>query len=102
MVDADRIALLEAQVEALEEALENRSRELRTIQQHVCGNDLRMVCRVIAGLDPVPDDDGHAARSGLDEWEETTSLVEMEVEPALERMWAQAERERRRAEPTAR
>lgn len=102
MVDADRITLLEAQVEALEEALENRSKELRTIQRHLCAPDLRIVCRVVAGLEPVPvpgsgdEDEGEGERSALDEWEETTALVEMEVEPVLERLWAQAERERDR------
>ena len=76
------LARLEARVEALEAALEQRSRELRLIQQHCCARDLALIDRIRAGLTPLA---RHAFAPEL--WHETTNLEPAEVGPVLEDLW---------------
>lgn len=79
---AVEIARLRARVEALEAALQRRSRELQSIQENVCPRDLMIISRVAAGLSPVP-------RGCFDPtfWDETTDIVEADVEEALVGLW---------------
>ncbi|MCP4659876.1 MAG: glycosyltransferase family 4 protein [bacterium] len=51
---AARITYLEARASALEAALEERSRELRTLQQQLLPADLELLSRVAGGLPPRP------------------------------------------------
>ena len=76
------LARLRARVEALESALEARSRELRLIQKHCCARDLSLIARIRAGLPPL-------ARYAfdLDQWRETTELTLAEVEPVMRDLW---------------
>ncbi|HYG61643.1 MAG TPA: hypothetical protein VEL74_03610 [Thermoanaerobaculia bacterium] len=76
------IARLEARVEALEAALERRSRELRLIQRHVCKRDLILISRLLAGLPPLPFGAYEPAF-----WQETTALTPAEVEETLTDLW---------------
>lgn len=77
------IARLEARVAALEAALEERSRELRLIQQHACHRDLVLISRLRAGLPPLP-------RGSYDPafWRETTELTPADVEETLYDLWS--------------
>lgn len=86
--DALRILELEAQVAALQEILETRSRRLRRLQRRLCRRDLRLLHMVLSGK----------ASLDLSGWEESTQLVRAEVEETLERLWAAVEQERA-AEP---
>jgi len=76
------IARLEARVAALEEALEERSRELRMIQRHVCHRDLLLISRLRAGLPPLPLGAYEPAF-----WRETTDLSAADVEETLQDLW---------------
>ncbi len=73
---------LEARVEALEAALEARSRELKSIQEHCCPKDLALIERIRAGLPP---NGRYAYEPAL--WQETTELTPTEVEPLLSDLW---------------
>lgn len=77
------IARLEARVATLEAALEERSRELRRIQKHVCHRDLVLISRLRAGLPPLP-------RGAYDPafWRETTELTAADVEETLCDLWS--------------
>jgi hypothetical protein len=77
------IARLEARIAALEAALEERSRELRAIQQHVCPRDLILISRLRAGLPPLP-------RGAFEPafWRETTQLTPADVEETLRDLWS--------------
>ena len=77
-----RLARLAARVEALEAALEARSRELRLIQRHCCARDLGLIARIRAGLPPL----GRFAHD-VEAWRETTELTPAEVEPVLRDLW---------------
>jgi hypothetical protein len=77
------IARLEARVAALEAALEERSRELRRIQQHVCERDLILISRLRAGLPPLPRGAYEPAF-----WRETTQLTPADVEETLRDLWS--------------
>lgn len=81
--EARLISQLQARVAALEELLERRSRELRTIQKHVCHRDLLVISRVCAGLSPLPFGAFHP-----DFWQETTNLTPAEIEPTLDALWS--------------
>jgi len=76
------IARLEARVAALETALEERSRQLRTIQRYVCRRDLLVISRLLSGLPPLP-------RGAYEPsfWHETTELTAAEVEETLQDLW---------------
>lgn len=76
------IARLEARVAALEAALEERSRELRLIQRHVCHRDLVLISRVRAGLPPLPRGAYEPAF-----WRETTELTPADIEETLQDLW---------------
>jgi hypothetical protein len=73
---------LQARVEALEAALEARSRELRSIQEHCCARDLALVERIRIGLST-------RTRYAYDPalWQETIELTPTEVEPMLSDLW---------------
>jgi hypothetical protein len=77
------IARLEARVAALEAALEERSCELRLIQQHVCERDLFLISRSRAGLPPLPRGAYEPAF-----WRETTELTPADVEETLRDLWS--------------
>jgi hypothetical protein len=77
-----RIAYLEAQVEALEAALTERSRELRRLQDALCAKDLVQLSRLRSGLPPLP---RGAYEPGF--WRETTELRPAEVEETLDDLW---------------
>lgn len=76
------IARLEARAAVLEAALEERSRELLRIQEHVCPRDLVLISRLSAGLPPLP-------RGAYDPslWRETTELTPADVEETLTDLW---------------
>jgi hypothetical protein len=78
-----RIAYLEGRVAALEEALEQRSAELRTIQRHVCRRDLILISRLLAGLPLLPRGAYEPAF-----WHETTVLSGADVESTLADLWS--------------
>lgn len=80
--DDNRLAYLEARVAALEERLERRSRELRTIQRHVCTRDLAVIARVLAGLRPLP-----YGPFDPDAWSTTTELTPAQVHETLSALW---------------
>lgn len=80
--DSTRILELEARVEALEEALTRRSRELRLIQKYACSTDLVLIHRVSCGLPPLPQ---YAYE--LSRWDESPHLRQAEVEKALKDLW---------------
>jgi hypothetical protein len=80
---ADTIARLEAQVAALEAALERRSRELCAIQRAVCTRDLLNISRLQAGLPPL----GRRAYD-VRHWRETVEVAPAEVEEVLDDLWA--------------
>lgn len=82
MDDQRRIALLEARVAALEEAIERRSRELRRIQQQVCRRDLLSISRLQAGFPPMP-----RGAYELTFWHETVGLRAADVEETLADLW---------------
>ncbi|MDP9122137.1 MAG: hypothetical protein M3O15_12365 [Acidobacteriota bacterium] len=77
------IARLEARVAALEEALEQRSRELRLIQSQVCKRDLIIISRLLAGLPALPLGAYEPAF-----WRETTGLAMAEVDDTLKDLWS--------------
>jgi hypothetical protein len=77
------VARLEARVAALEAALEERSRELRRIQRHVCHRDLILISRLRAGLPPLPRVAYEPAF-----WRETTELTPADVEETLRDLWS--------------
>jgi hypothetical protein len=77
------IARLEARVAALEAALEERSRELRLIQRHVCHRDLLLITRLRAGLPPFPRGAYEPAF-----WRETTELTAADVEETMRDLWS--------------
>jgi hypothetical protein len=77
------IARLEGRVAALEAALALRSRELRTLQRHLCPRDLTILSRLASGLCPVP--------SGPFEpelWDESTHLHSADVSETLRHLWS--------------
>ena len=76
------IARLEARAAALEAALDERSRLLVRIQEHVCRRDLVLISRLLAGLPPLP-------RGAYDPafWRETTDLTPADVEETLTDLW---------------
>lgn len=76
------VARLQARVEALEAALEQRSRELRLIQRHCCARDLELINRIRTGLSPTG---SHAFAPEL--WQESTDLEPAEVAPVLDELW---------------
>lgn len=76
-------ARLEARVEALEAALDARSRELKLIQEHCCPRDLAVIARIRKGLKPLT---RYAYEPAL--WQESTELVAAEVEPVLLDLWS--------------
>lgn len=76
------IARLEARVARLEAALEERSRELRLIQRHVCQRDLLLIARLRAGLPPLPRGAYEPAF-----WRETTELTPADVEETMRDLW---------------
>lgn len=84
--EAKLIARLQARVAALEALLERRSRELRTIQKHVCHRDLLVISRIAAGLSPLP-----FGAFDPDFWQETTHLTPAEVDSTLEALWSSLE-----------
>jgi len=84
--EAKLIARLQARVAALEALLEQRSRELRRIQKHVCHRDLLVISRISAGLSPLP-----YGPFDPDFWQESTALTPAEVEPTLEALWSSLE-----------
>ena len=77
------IARLEARIEALEAALEQRSRELRIIQNLVSERDLVNISRILAGRPPLPHGDLQ-----LEAWNETTELQPADVESTLNGLWS--------------
>ena len=81
--DNEKILELQAQVEALERALERRSRELRLIQKYACSTDLVLIHRVSCGLPPLPQ---YAYE--LSRWDESPTLRQAEVEKALTDLWS--------------
>lgn len=76
------IAELEARVEALEAALERRSRIYRLIQREVCDEDLLIISRIEAGLPPLP-----RQAYDVDLWPETTDLTAADVEESMGDLW---------------
>lgn len=84
--EAKLIARLQARVAALEGLLEQRSRELRQIQKHVCHRDLLIISRISAGLSPLP-----WGPFDPDFWQESTALTPAEVEPTLQALWSSLE-----------
>jgi hypothetical protein len=81
-VSDPQVARLQARVTALEAALEERSRELRLIQRHVCQRDLLLIARLRAGLPPFPLGAYEPAF-----WRETTELTPADVEETLRDLW---------------
>jgi hypothetical protein len=80
--ESAHVARLQARVEALEAALERRSRELLLIAQHACKRDLTLIARVHAGL-PIP----ALASCDAELWNETTETTIADVEEALQALW---------------
>lgn len=80
--DLRRIAELEAQVAALEAALQRRSRELRVLQGHLCRRDLITLSRLSAGLPAL-------ARGAYEPelWRETTEFTAAQVDETLTDLW---------------
>lgn len=76
------IARLESRVATLEALLEQRSRELRLIQQYVCHRDLIVISRVLAGFQVMP-----FGPFDPDFWAETTDLTTADVGETLETLW---------------
>ncbi|HEX5760384.1 MAG TPA: hypothetical protein VF121_14440 [Thermoanaerobaculia bacterium] len=76
------IARLEAQVAALEAALDRRSRQLRTLQERLCARDLALLARLESGLPPLP-----SGPFDPDVWRETTALTGADVEETLDELW---------------
>ncbi len=85
MVSQDdlKIAELEARVDALEEAVRKRSRELRLIQKHACSTDLVLIHRITTGLPPLPQ-----FAYELSRWNESTTLSTTDVKKALTDLWS--------------
>jgi hypothetical protein len=77
-----RIAYLEGRVTALEEALVQRSSELRLIQRHVCRRDIILISRLLAGLPLLPRGAYEPAF-----WQETTALSGADVGTTLKDLW---------------
>jgi hypothetical protein len=77
------IARLTARAEALESALEERSRELLRIQRHVCRRDLVLIARLRAGLPALP---RGAYEPAL--WRETIDFLPADVEETLSDLWS--------------
>lgn len=88
-----RIAELEARVDALEEAVRKRSRELRLIQRHACSTDLVLIHRVTTGLPPLPQ-----FAYELSRWNESTTLATSEVEKAITDLWSYVELSKKTAD----
>jgi hypothetical protein len=82
MTDERRIAYLEARVASLEAALEERSREMRLLQKHLCKRDLVLLSRLRSGLPPLP---RGAYEPGF--WRETTQFTPADVEETLTDLW---------------
>lgn len=80
---AIEIERLKSRIAALESALEERSRELRQIQRHVCQRDFLLIARLRAGLAPFP---RGAFEPGF--WRETTELTAADVEDTLQDLWS--------------
>lgn len=78
----ERIAYLEARVEALEEALTIRSLALRRLQKHLPREGLLLLTRLLHDLPPLP----HNAYD-LKLWQETTELTPADVEETLTDLW---------------
>ncbi len=78
-----QIARLEARIEALEAALERRSRELRLIQRLVSERELVNISRILSGRPPLPRGDFQ-----LDSWNETSELRSADVETTLHELWS--------------
>jgi hypothetical protein len=78
----ERVAFLEGRVEALENALRQRSRELRLLQQVICDRDLERLARVTAGLTPEP-----AIAHQPEFWRETYALEVHDIEKAMSDLW---------------
>lgn len=77
-----RIAYLEGRVAALEAALERRSELLRRMQREAHPEALLLLSRLEGGLPPLP-------LQGYDpeRWQETTDLVEADVERTMTDLW---------------
>lgn len=82
MSPEERIAYLEARVEALEAALGRRSRKLRQIQKHLPREALLLVSRLLNGLPPLP-----YQAYDLALWPETTKLIPADVEETMQDLW---------------
>jgi hypothetical protein len=82
LAEQGEVARLNARVAALEAALEERSRELRLIQRHVCQRDLVLIARLRSGLPPLPRGAYEPAF-----WRETTALTAADVETTLRDLW---------------
>ncbi len=82
MSPEDHVAYLEARVEALEEALAQRSRELRLLQKHLPQEGLLLLSRIQNGLPPLS-----RQAYELELWHETTELVPADVEDTLRDLW---------------
>ena len=76
------VAFLEARVEALEDALAQRSEQLRRLQRILPPEQLIALTRAIHDLPPLP---RHAY--DVDAWTETTHLVETDVDETLRDLW---------------
>ncbi|MCP4659874.1 MAG: hypothetical protein GY856_31105 [bacterium] len=78
----ERLAYLEARVEALEAALAARSRQLRQLQEHLLPEDLLLLSRLANGLPPLP-----RQAYDLSLWTETTEMTPADVEDTLRDLW---------------
>lgn len=79
----ERIAYLEARVEALESALAERSKELRKLQRYLSPEDLLLFSRIRAGLPPLPRQQAY----DLSLWTETRELAASDVEETMLDLW---------------
>lgn len=78
----ERLAYLEARIEALEAALEDRSRLLRQLQDRLLPEDLLLLSRLTGGLPPLP-----RQAYDLSLWTETTEMTPADVEDTLRDLW---------------
>lgn len=79
---AEHIAFLEGKVEALEAALEARSRLLRQLQTYADADTLLLISRLTRGLPPLPD-----RAYELDLWKETTRFTKADVDTTMRDLW---------------
>ena len=77
---------LQARVEALEEALVRRSRELRALQRVLGERELAVIARIATGRWGTSLDDALNPFE-LDTWRERATLEKAEVRPALAALW---------------